>query len=105
MRYLAHAVLHAGKVYRSSIVELHPLHGVIIESFSGEEAGVTYISGIIAVVSDTRLTDAMRRQLAHMVRNAPLVEDSIRRIRRYLDDNALYPAPGDTPRLLLLPRK
>lgn len=103
MRYLSHAVLHAGKVSRQSLVEI--VDGQVdVRRFDREEHSTVFVSGIIAVVAENRITDVGVDQLVRIVRNAPLVEVAVLRSMRYLKGRKLFVGEGDTPRLVVLQR-
>ena len=102
-RYLSHAVLHAGEVYRNSIVELDS-DKLIIAKFTGEEHSTIFVSGIIAVVAENRITPSQTAYLKQIVKNAPLVETAILRTMRYLNEQTLFPEPDDKKMLLIMQR-
>ena len=55
MRYLSHAVLHAGQVYRQSLVAI--VDGKVeVSRFDREEHSTVFVSGLVAVVADNRVT-------------------------------------------------
>ena len=109
MKYLALGVLHNGTLYRNSLVWLDG-ERVVIKPFDGEVPQTVFVSGLVAVCSASRLTDAHRRTLALRVQDAPLLERAILKVDRYLQSNSLYldtenTERTDNPVLLLLPRK
>lgn len=111
LQYLALGVLHRGQLYRNSIVSVDG-GSVMIRPFDGEVPQTVFVSGIVAVCAAGRLTDAHRRALTLRVQDAPLLDRAIMRADRYLSANSLYmpdsssaPDAGDTPILLLLPRR
>ena len=104
-QYLAHAILHQGRIYRNSIVRIED-EEVIITPFDGEVQSTVFIPGIIDVCAESRLTDSDRRAMGYKVQNAPLVETAIRRVAHYLTSSRLYVSDNDSrPILVMLPRK
>ena len=103
-QYLAHAVLHQGRVYRNSIVRIDDGE-VIITPFNGEVQSTIFVPGLIAVCAENKLSDSDRRAMNYKVQGAPLVESAIRRLTRYLESARLYTHDDDKPLLVLLPRK
>lgn len=103
-RYLAHAVLHEGRVYRNSIVHIED-GKVIIAPFAGETQSTIFVPGLIAVCAESRTTDADRRSMHYKVQNAPLVESAIRRVSEYIKSARLAVHDDDRPILVMLPRK
>lgn len=103
MRYLSHAVLHAGKVYRQSLVEI--TDGIVrIERFTDEVHSTVFVSGIIAIVARDRITDSQLSRLDHIVKDAPLVEMAIKRAMRYLLSLNLFPDEEEAPRIVTIQR-
>ncbi len=103
MRYLSHAVLHAGQVYRQSLVDI--VDGVVrVDRFDREVHSTVFVSGIVAVVADNRVTNVNIDQLDRIVKNAPLVETAILRAMRYLKGRSLFVNDDDMPRLIILQR-
>lgn len=103
-KFLAHAVLHRGKVYRNSIVEI--VDGEVhIARFDRELPSTTFVPGLIAVCASERVTDSVRGAMLYKVQSAPLIERAIMRLSEYLESSRLYVGDQDTPMLVLLPRK
>ncbi len=106
MRYLANVVLHRGKVYRNSIVEITPGGVLSIIPFTDELHSTTYISGIILVARREAVDDTLCRSLQATVRRAPLLERALQRVRSQAEQHQLYASrPDDVPVLVLLPRR
>lgn len=103
-RYLAHAVLHGGRIYRNSIVHIEG-GSVIITPFAGETQSTVFVPGLIAVCAESRTTDADRRAMHYKVQNAPLVERAIQRVSEYIKSARLSVHDDDRPILVMLPRK
>lgn len=103
VRYLAHAVMHAGKVYRQSIVELDN-GSVAVSRFDGEIHSTVFVSGIIVVVPKERYTSVNVDQMKRIMGRADLVETAIKRIAHYVSARNLAVAPGETPELVILQR-
>lgn len=103
VRYLAHAVLHGGKVYRQSVVELDD--GVVtVSRFDGEIHSTIFVSGIIVVVPRERVTTVNTDQMKRIMDRAPLMEMAIKRVAHYVDSRNLSVASGETPDLIILQR-
>ncbi|HRF67980.1 MAG TPA: hypothetical protein PK430_02020 [Muribaculum sp.] len=103
MRYLSHAVLHAGQVYRQSLVAI--VDGKVeVSRFDREEHSTVFVSGLVAVVADNRVTNVNIGQLDRIVKTAPLVETAILRAMRYMKGRSLFVNAGDVPRLIVLQR-
>lgn len=104
MRYLAHAVMHRGKIYRQSVVSLDG--GVLtIAPFDRELHSTAFVSGIIVVAAAGRVTPSARSRLEAIVRREELLEVAIRKASRYLDTGGLYvEGDGDEPVLLIIER-
>lgn len=104
MRYLAHAVMHRGKIYRQSVVSLD--NGVLtIAPFDRELHSTAFVSGIIVVVVSGRLTQSIRSRMEAIVRREELLEVAIRKASRYLDSSGLYvDNDDDEPALLIIER-
>lgn len=103
VRYLAHAVMHGGKVYRQSIVELDGTH-VAVSRFDGEIHSTIFVSGIIVVASEQRITTVNVDQMKHILGRADLIETAIKRISRYVIMRNLAVNPDETPTLVILQR-
>lgn len=102
-RYLAHAVMHSGRVFRQSVVELDG--GVVtVTRFDGEIHSTIFVSGIVAVVPEERVISVNIDRMKRIMERATLVEDAIKRVAHYLEDRNLAVAPGETPRLVILQR-
>jgi hypothetical protein len=96
-------VLHAGEVFRRSIVELDSGR-LVITKFSGEEHSTIFVSGLVAVVAEERITSSQTERLKQIVKSAPLVETAILRAMRYLKSQNLFAESSDSPLLLTLQR-
>lgn len=106
-RYLAHAVLHNGEVWRTSSVTITANGTVSIERFNGETPSTIFVSGIVCVCAEHRMNDMHRRALTRIVASARLIETAIRYARKYMDDNNLFLNSSEcetTPLLLPLKR-
>ncbi|MCM1331852.1 MAG: hypothetical protein NC248_04495 [Bacteroides sp.] len=104
MRYLAHAVIHDGKVYRQSIVGLD--NGILsISRFDREIHSTVFVSGIVIVVAENKVTLSDRQQLESIFRKEMLLEGGIKRVMRYLERRDIF-ASGetDTPTLMVIER-
>ena len=109
-KYLAHAVLHNEKIWRTSIISLDADNDVSIDRFIQEVPGTVFVSGIICVCNSERLTEAHRKQLAHIVTSARLIETAIRKANKYMSANSLYMQQAEnqqssSPVILPLSRK
>ncbi len=104
MRYLAHAVIHRGNIYRQSIVELD--NGVLsIQRFDREVHSTVFISGIVIVVAENKLTLSDRQQLDCIFKKEMLLEGGIRRVMRYLERRDIFADDiCDKPYLLIIER-
>lgn len=103
MRYLAHAVIYQGVVYRQSIVTIDG-DSVSVARFNGETHSTTFFPGIIVVAPSERLTTVNVDQLKRIMNRSELIEDAIRLTSRYVRARNLLIADRETPRLILLPR-
>jgi len=103
-RYLAHAVIHAGTVYRQSIVGLD--NGVLsISRFDREVHSIVFVSGIVIVVAENKITHSDRRQLENIFRKEILLESGINRVLRYLEQRDIFASEDtDVPFLLFIER-
>ena len=106
-KYLSHAVLHNGQVWRSHVVWIDAEGNVHLERFDGEIPGTIFISGIVCVCAANRVTDSHRKSLLRIVVNADLTEVAIRRTREYMLTNGLYlnSVPDSDAVLIPLKRK
>ncbi|WP_289159462.1 hypothetical protein [uncultured Muribaculum sp.] len=103
-RYLAHAVIHAGTVYRQSIVGLDD--GVLsISRFDREVHSTVFVSGIVIVVAENKITLSDRQQLEYIFRKEILLEGGIKRVMRYLERRDIFASEEtDVPSLLVIER-
>lgn len=103
MRYLAHAVLHAGQVYRHAVVELADGR-LTIDRFEREIHSTAFVSGFIIVAAAGKVKANQRRALTAIVRRDDLIEMALKRVMRYASAHSIYAGPADTPELLILSR-
>ncbi len=103
VRYLAHAVIHSGKVFRQSIVQLDG-DTVTVTRFDGEIHSTVFVSGIIVVVPEERVTTVNVDQMKRIMGRASLVEQAIKRVAHYAEARGLAVAPGEKPSLVILQR-
>ncbi|MDE6192185.1 MAG: hypothetical protein K2G47_11300 [Muribaculum sp.] len=103
VRYLAHAVMHGGKVYRQSIVELDG-ERVTVSRFDGEIHSTVFVSGIIVVAPQERVTTVNVDQMKRILGRAELIEEAIKRISRYVSMRNLAVGDGEKPTLVILQR-
>ncbi len=103
-RYLAHAVIHDGKVYRQSIVGLDG--GVLsIVGFDREIHSTIFVPGIVIVAAENKITQNDRRQLDCLFKKEQLIECGIKRVMRYLERRDIFAVDaGDTPTLIVIER-
>lgn len=103
MRYLAHAVLHEGRVYRHAVVGLSEGR-LTIDRFEREIHSTVFVSGFIIVAGAGKVTANDRRALTAIVRRDDLLEMALKRVMRYASAHSLYVEPSDTPELVILNR-
>lgn len=99
-RYLAHAVIHDGQVFRHSIVSID--NGILtIRKFEREEHSTIFVPGIIIVAAEEKITRSGRRQLSALFRKEQLIESGIKKVMRYLLQHDIFARDkSDTPILL-----
>lgn len=104
MRYLAHAVIHNGKLYRHSIVGIE--NGVLsIERFEREVHSTVFVSGVIIVAAENKITLSDRHQLNNIFKKESLIETGLKRVMRYLERRDIFmDDDGDSPGLVLIER-
>ncbi len=103
MRYLAHAVIHDGIVYRQSIVHLDDKE-ITVTRFAREIHSTVFVPGIIVVAPEERVTTVNIDRMKRIVNRATLIEGAIKRVDRYVTAHNLVVKPGESPRLIILQR-
>ena len=100
-RYLAHAVIHDGKIYRNSIVGID--NGVLsIERFEREVHSTIFVSGVIIVAAENKIMLSDRQQLNNIFKKESLSETGLKRVMRYLERRDIYAVDKEDTTLLVI---
>lgn len=62
-KILANIILHQGRVYKNSVLEIGEDNSVTVLPFDGETAATTFISGIVAVCNANAINEELVRLL------------------------------------------